>query len=95
MGSAGLVIIGVGVAVALNGVTASFEKDMGVHQPVRRWVMPLGRLGFIARGLVFGIAGVFLVNAAIDVPSAWAYVRLDACRASRGFSLVRPPISES
>jgi Domain of Unknown Function (DUF1206) len=33
---------------------------------VRRWVVPLGRWGFIARGLVFGIVGVFLVNAAVD-----------------------------
>ena len=34
---------------------------------LRRWVVPLGRLGCMARGLVFLIVGVFLVNAALHV----------------------------
>jgi hypothetical protein len=33
---------------------------------VRTWVARLGTFGHLARGVVFGLVGVFLINAAVD-----------------------------
>jgi Domain of Unknown Function (DUF1206) len=66
VGAVGLGIVAAGVGIAIRGLRASFERDLEVPRQVRRWVVPLGRLGFMARGLVFVIVGVFLVNAAVD-----------------------------
>jgi hypothetical protein len=66
VGAVGLIIVTAGIAIAVKGLAASFERDLEVQGEVRRWVVPLGRLGFMARGLVFAIVGVFLVNAAIE-----------------------------
>jgi Domain of Unknown Function (DUF1206) len=66
VGAVGLIIVAAGIGTAIKGLRASFEKDLGVQVQVRRWVVPLGRLGFMACGLVFVIVGVFLVNAALD-----------------------------
>ena len=66
VGAVGLVIVAAGVGIAVKGLRASFEKDLEMPGEVRRLVVPLGRLGFMARGLVFVIVGVFLVNAAVD-----------------------------
>jgi hypothetical protein len=66
VGAVGLIIVAAGIWIALKGLSKSFEKDLAVRQ-LRRWVVPLGRLGFMARGLVFLIVGVFLVNAALHV----------------------------
>jgi hypothetical protein len=37
---------------------------------VRGWAVPLGRLGFAARGVVFGLIGAFLILAAAHSSSA-------------------------
>jgi hypothetical protein len=66
VGALGLIIVAAGIGIALKGLRASFEKDLEVQGQVRGWIVPLGRLGFVARGLVFGIVGVFLGNAAVD-----------------------------
>jgi Domain of Unknown Function (DUF1206) len=65
VGAVGLAIVAAGIGIAARGLTASFEKDLEVQWQARRWIVPLGRLGFMARGLVFGIVGVFLVFAAL------------------------------
>jgi uncharacterized membrane protein len=67
VGAVGLIIVAAGIGIALKGLSKSFEKDLAVRGQLRRWVVPLGRLGFMARGLVFLIVGVFLVNAALHV----------------------------
>lgn len=61
---AGLVVMGVGVAMLARGWRASFTRHLRCPAEASRWVVPLGRLGFAARGVVFLIIGIFLVVAA-------------------------------
>jgi hypothetical protein len=57
VGAVGLGIVAAGVGIAIKALRASFEKDLEVPGQVRRWIVPLGRWGFMARGLVFVIVG--------------------------------------
>jgi hypothetical protein len=66
VGAVGLGVLAAGVGIAIKGLRASFEKNLEVPGQIRRWVVPLGRWGFMARGLVFAIVGVFLIHAAVD-----------------------------
>ncbi len=66
---AGLVIIAIAVALTWRGLQTDFEKhlkrsEMGhaTYDAVRR----LGQVGYIARGIVFGLVGVFVIKAAVD-----------------------------
>jgi hypothetical protein len=38
----------------------------------RHWLVPLGRAGYLARGLVFALIGIFLLTAAIQARAAEA-----------------------
>lgn len=60
----GLVIAGVGLAMLGWAWTGSFAKHLTCDQQASRWVVPLGRTGFAARGVVFLIIAAFLVIAA-------------------------------
>ncbi|MFC4167761.1 DUF1206 domain-containing protein [Teichococcus aestuarii] len=60
----GLIVMGVGVAMLARGWRASFTRHLRCPAEASRWVVPLGRLGFAARGVVFLIIGLFLVVAA-------------------------------
>jgi Domain of Unknown Function (DUF1206) len=65
----GVVIVGVGLYQFYLAYAAKFMEglkpgEMGVRQ--RTWARRSGRLGFAARGVVFGIIGVFLVLAALQ-----------------------------
>ena len=65
----GLVLVGVGLYLGYQAWRARFRDVMQLHElpPAgRRVVEWLGRVGGIARGLVFLIAGIFLVVAAAD-----------------------------
>jgi hypothetical protein len=65
---AGLVIIGVGAAGVVKGLKRSFteEIDMSSVPPVaREGVARLGQVGYIARGLAFGLVGGLLGYAAL------------------------------
>jgi hypothetical protein len=84
VGAIGLTIVAAGIGIASRGLTASFEKDLAVQWQARRWIMPLGRLGFIARGLVFGIVGIFLVFAALHADPGEARGLGGALRALQG-----------
>jgi hypothetical protein len=66
VGAIGLIIVGAGIGIAVKGWTDSLEKGLEVWEQVRRWIVPLGRFGLTARGLVFVIVGVFLVIAAVQ-----------------------------
>ena len=68
VGIVGLVVIGVGVGLAVYGLTKKFERHLhtglmrpSVHKAVRR----LGVSGYTAKGVAYGIAGVLLVVAAV------------------------------
>ena len=73
VGLAGLVVVGVGVTMAIEGWSKKFMRYFG-HLPAgsRRWVIPLGRVGTIARGLVFAVTGSLLVEAAVTADPAKA-----------------------
>jgi hypothetical protein len=66
VGGAGLVLIGAGCGQAAKAWTASFERVLALSPGARRWAPPLGRLGYAARAVVFGLIGVFLCIAALD-----------------------------
>jgi hypothetical protein len=68
VGLAGLVVIGVGVYFFWKGVTASFAKELE-HRSVGpiSWkaVRSMGRAGWIGRGTMTALIGVFVTRAAI------------------------------
>jgi type IV secretory pathway VirB2 component (pilin) len=64
---AGLVIIVIGVALTVRGLKTDFEKHLRSGQMSRttyRTVRRLGQVGYVARGIVFGLIGVFVIKAA-------------------------------
>jgi hypothetical protein len=61
---AGLVVAGMGVTMLGWAWKGSFAKHLDCPGTASNWVMPLGRTGFTARGLVFLVIGIFLVLAA-------------------------------
>jgi len=64
----GLIIIGVGVAEVVKGVTKSFseEIDTSSMSPVaRKGVARLGQVGYIAKGVALGVVGGLLSYAAL------------------------------
>jgi Domain of Unknown Function (DUF1206) len=80
---AGLVLIGVGLFQGYRGVSRDFLKDSKTEQmsaKVRHWIEWIGGFGHLARMVVFGLVGVFLIKAAIDY-SAKQAVGLDGALA--------------
>lgn len=58
--------LGVAAGQLFEAATAAFEKDFDtrvMHAAERRWATWLGRGGLVARGLVFGLIGFFMVQA--------------------------------
>jgi hypothetical protein len=58
-----------GIAIATYGIRrrfAAFLRTAQMGVPARRVVEGLGVAGYIARGIVFCVAGAFLVNAAVS-----------------------------
>jgi hypothetical protein len=69
VGIAGLVLIGVGLDQGRKGVTQEFLEDSktGEMTPrVRKAFTAVGVFGHVARMVVFGVIGWFLIKAAID-----------------------------
>ncbi|MEV5440839.1 DUF1206 domain-containing protein [Streptomyces sp. NPDC052682] len=69
VGAAGVTIVGVGLGIAVRAVLRKYHAKMKLTQMspgVRRLVDVTGVAGGAARGLVFAVAGVFAVRAAID-----------------------------
>ena len=69
VGAAGLVVIGVGCWNLYRGLTKKFEDKwrVGSLSPFwRTWGGRAGVLGHVARFVVFGLIGVFVLKAAID-----------------------------
>jgi hypothetical protein len=68
--AAGLAVMGAGVYNVYRGLSQKFRKDLKEEQmgsDERRWYSALGVIGHNARGVVFLLAGFFLVRA------AWQY----------------------
>jgi hypothetical protein len=69
VGLAGGVMVGVAFYQGYRGITKKFLRDSKVEQMeprVRKWISRLGTVGHLARMVVFGLVGVFLIKAAID-----------------------------
>lgn len=68
VGIVGAVIIVVGLALIVEGVRLKFKKYFALQDmnpPTRRLVWFLGCVGTTARGVAFGLTGIFLVQAAL------------------------------
>jgi hypothetical protein len=69
VGIAGAVLIGIGLYQGYRGISKDFLNDSKTEQMsarVRSWVKWIGSFGHLARMVVFGLVGVFLIKAAID-----------------------------
>lgn len=68
VGAAGLAIIGAGLWNLYRGVSTKFEdKWRGGMSPTERvWGSRAGVVGHLARGVVFGLIGIFVTKAATD-----------------------------
>jgi hypothetical protein len=62
----GLTIIGCGIGIGIAGLRAQFQRRLDLKKDFRLVVTALGIAGYMARGFVFAIIGLFLVFAAID-----------------------------
>ena len=69
VGIAGGVLIGVAAYQGYRGITKKFLDDSKVAEmgpTIKKWISSLGTVGHLARAVVFGLVGIFLVRAAID-----------------------------
>lgn len=69
VGAVGLVVIGIGIGMIVRGLKRSFEEklktgEMGAF--ARKVAKPAGVIGYVVRGVVFGLAGIFVTKAAIE-----------------------------
>jgi hypothetical protein len=75
VGVAGLGIVALGAYSLWRGVTGGFMKDIDLPAAPDRWepvIEAVGRIGYAAKGVAFGVVGVLLVRAATtaDVSTA-------------------------
>jgi hypothetical protein len=69
VGIAGLVFIGIALFQGYRGLTKDFLEDAKTEHmgpKTRMWIGWIGLVGYMARMVVFGLVGVFLIQAAID-----------------------------
>jgi hypothetical protein len=69
VGLAGALVIGIALYQGYRGVTSDFLKDAKTEQmsaTTRRWYKRIAVFGHLARMVVFGLIGIFLLRAAID-----------------------------
>lgn len=69
VGIAGLALIGVGLYQAYRAVSRDFLEDAKTEQMsagMRKTYEGMGIFGYLARAVVFGLVGVFLLKAAIE-----------------------------
>ncbi len=68
VGLAGLVVVVVGLGMIVEGFTKKFTKELRMnelHGTTRTFVVGLGVVGTVARGIVVGLAGALATDAAI------------------------------
>ena len=69
VGAAGCVMIGVALYQGYRGLSKRFLDDSKTEQmsaAMRRWITRIGVVGHLARMVVFGLVGIFLIKAAVD-----------------------------
>jgi hypothetical protein len=83
VGIVGGVLIGVALYQGYRGITKKFLDDSKVEEMgprMKEWIGRLGLIGHLARMVVFGLIGIFLIKAAVDYNSG-AAVGLDGALA--------------
>jgi hypothetical protein len=83
VGIVGLVLIAVALYQGYRGITKAFLHDSKVEEMsprMREWIGRIGTIGHLARMVVFGLIGIFLIKAAVDY-NARAAVGLDGALA--------------
>jgi hypothetical protein len=69
VGIVGVVVAAVGIALVVEGLTRKFEKNLHLTSAApetRRAVEVFGVVGTVARGALFALAGIFVIEAAWD-----------------------------
>ena len=69
VGVAGVVLCGVALYQLYRGVSHDFLEDAKTEQmssAVRKWIKWIGTFGHLARTVVFGLVGIFLIKAAVE-----------------------------
>lgn len=74
----GAVTAGAAVGNFAKAVSKRFGRELVCSSTVRVWVLPLGRVGYAARGVVFVLAALLLVEIGLDL----AQVRADTLGAA-------------
>lgn len=75
VGLTGAIVIGVGIAHFYRAFQGKFRRKFKLHQmslAEQTWTVRLGRFGIAARGIVFSIIGIFLIQAALDADASEA-----------------------
>ena len=83
VGLAGLVFVGIAGYQAYRGVSRDFLHDSKTEEmrpEVKHWIARVGTVGHLARAVVFGLVGAFLIKAAVQY-NAKAAVGLDGALA--------------
>jgi Domain of Unknown Function (DUF1206). len=64
----GIIIVGSGLSQFHQSYTAKFRKklNLGMSNKEQTWAIRAGRLGYVARGIVFVIIGIFFIQASIQ-----------------------------
>ena len=73
LGLVGLGVIGAGFFFIARGWRGNVTDFLALPADARRWAVPLGRIGFAARGIVFALVGAFLGIAAWQSNSSQAH----------------------
>ncbi|WP_414545246.1 DUF1206 domain-containing protein [Nostoc sp. CCY0012] len=71
----GLIVIGVGISYLYQAYQGKFRRHFKLAQMSRTeqiWAVRVGRFGITARGIVFGIIGIFIMLAAIQLDGTQA-----------------------
>lgn len=69
VGIAGLVIIGIGLWNAYQGIAKKFEDEWNtgeMRETARTWGRRVGIAGHLSRGVVFTLIGIFVIKAAVE-----------------------------
>lgn len=69
VGFVGLVVVGVGAGMVVNGVTRRFAEQLrtgAMSARVRTVVCRLGTAGYVAKGVAYGTAGALVMTAAVQ-----------------------------
>jgi hypothetical protein len=65
-GAIGVAVVTGGIAVIRNAWLGEFASRLVDDPAVRRWAVPVGRVGLLAQGCVFATSGCFLLTAAFQ-----------------------------